>query len=101
MLLKKVEKVSIYLLICDFWAPSGSRKGPIKQGLSFPPLFRPSCRRRFLGILSFVLSNFRHSARNSYEVVTDRGGFSGENFLPPKIGKMDQKWTQDRVFSVY
>ena len=58
------------------------------------PSFRPSfclCGR-FLGIASLVFSKFWHGARNPYEVVRDRGRFSGKTFFPkiwengPKTG---------------
>ena len=42
-----------------------------------------------------VFSKFCHGARNLYEVVHDRAGFSREIFFAPKIGKMDQKWTKN------
>ena len=37
-------------------------------------------------------------ARNSYEVVRDRAGFSRKVFLAPKIGKMDPKWAKKQGF---
>ena len=55
----------------------------------------------FLGIVSLVFSKFWHDARNSYEVVRDRAGFSGKYFFAPKIGKIDQKMGQNRVFLIY
>ena len=53
---------------------------------------------RFLGIVSLVFSKFQHGARNPYEIVHDRTGFSGTNFFAPKIGKMHQKCTKNRGF---
>ena len=44
---------------------------------------------RFLGIVSLVFSKFWHPARNPYEVVRDRGGFSGNFFV-------FRKWTKNR-----
>ena len=38
--------------------------------------------RRFLGIVSLVFSEFWYGARNPYEVVHDRAGFSGKIFCP-------------------
>ena len=65
----------------DFWTPGGSRKGPIKQGLSVLPSVRLS--GRFLGIVSLVFSKFWHDARNPYEVVHDSQIFQ-ENFFYPQ-----------------
>ena len=71
---------------------------------SFRPSFcqslRPSFRlsRRFLGIVSLVFSKCWHGARNPYEVVRDRAGFSRKKFFAPKIGKMDQKWAKTWFF---
>ena len=47
----------------------------------------------FFGIsLSFSgFSEFRDSARNSYEVVYDRARFFEQTFLAPKIGELGQK----------
>ena len=38
-----------------------------------------------------TFSKFWHGARNSYEVVHDRAGFSRKVFFAPKMGKMGQK----------
>ena len=57
----------------------GSRNGPIKQGLSVLPSVLLS--RRSLGILSLVISEFQHDARNPYEVVRGRARFSGFFFF--------------------
>ena len=44
--------------------------------------------RHFLGIVSLVFSKFWHGARNPYEFVYDRAGFSTIFFFfPPKIWK--------------
>ena len=52
---------------------------------SAPPFFRLS--GHFLGIVSLVFSNFLHGARNPYEVVCDRAGFSGKkSSLRQKLG---------------
>ena len=48
-----------------------------------------------------VFSEFWHGARNPYEVVRDRTGFSGKHFFAQKFGKMDQKWAKNRVFKIY
>ena len=66
---------------------------------SRPPSVLPS--RHFLGIVSLVFSKFWHGARNPYEVVRDRAGFSRKIFFAPKIGKMDPKWAKNRVFLIY
>ena len=63
------------------------------------PSFHPSCLSgRFLGIASLVFSKFWNGARNLYEVVFDRVGFSRTNFFTSKMGKIDQKWAKNRVF---
>ena len=54
--------------------------------------------RRFLGILSLVFSEFRHGARNPYEVVHDRAGFSGKSFLPQNLGKWTKNWPKIGLF---
>ena len=46
---------------------------------------------RFLGMVSLVFSKFWHDARNPYEVVRDRAGFSRKKNFVPKFGKMGQK----------
>ena len=63
-----------------------------------PSLLPSGC---FLWILSLVLSKFWHGARNVYEVVLDRAGFSRKSFFATKIRKMDQKWAKNRVFLIY
>ena len=56
------------------------------------PSFRPSvCPGVFLEWYHKFFSKFWHDARNPYEVVRDRAGFSRRNFFAPKIGKMGQK----------
>ena len=55
----------------------------------------------FLGIASLVFSKSWHDARNPYKVVHDRAGFSRKKFFAPKIGKMGQKWSKNRVFWIY
>ena len=64
--------------------PSGSGKGPTKQGLTV------LLSGHFLGIASSVFSKFSQGARNPYEVLRDGAGFSGKIFFAPKVGKMDQ-----------
>ena len=54
---------------------------------------RPSVllSRHFLGIVSLVFSEIWHGARNSYEVVRDRAGFSEKKiFFAPKLRKKAQ-----------
>ena len=41
---------------------------------------------------------YYNGARNPYEVVRERAGFSRKSFFAPKIGKMDQKWAKNKVF---
>ena len=55
--------------------------------------FRPSFHLfgHFRGIVSLVFSKFWHDARNQYEVVRDRAGFSRKKMFAPKIGKVGQK----------
>ena len=67
------------------------------------PSFRPSfCRSgRFLEIASLIFSEFSHGARNLYEVVPDKAGFSGKKIFATKIGKIDRKWVKNRVFCIY
>ena len=65
--------------------PSGSRKGPIKQGLTVLQ------SGHFHGVVSSVFSKFSQGARNAYEVLHDRAGFSGKIYFAPKIGKMERK----------
>ena len=57
--------------------------------------------RRFLGIASLVFSEIWHGARNSYEIVRDRAGISGNNFFCLKIVKRGPKWAKNKVFSIY
>ena len=45
----------------------------------------------FLGIVSLVFSKVWHGARNPYEVVHDRAGFSKRKILLSKLGK----WTKN------
>ena len=71
------------------WTSGGSRKDPMKQGLSVLPSFRPS--GHFLRIVSLVFSKYWHGARNPYEFVRDRARFSRKIFLPPKLGN----WTKN------
>ena len=50
------------------------------------PFFRPSFRlaRRLLGIVSLFLSKFWHGARNPFEVMHVRVGFSRKMFFCPQ-----------------
>ena len=67
--------------------------------LPFHPSFCPSiCPGVCLEFVSLVFSKFWYNARNPYEVVCDRAGFSRKNFFAPKIGKMDQKWVKNGFF---
>ena len=52
----------------------------------------------FLGTVSLVFSKFWHGARNLFDVVSDRTGFSRKKTFAPKIQKIDQKWAKNRVF---
>ena len=53
--------------------------------------------RHFLGIVSLVLSEIWHVARNLYEVVRDRDRFF-ENFFFSNIGKKGPKWAKTSYF---
>ena len=55
----------------------------------------------FLGIVSLFFSKFLCGARNQYEVVCDRAGFSGKKIFAPKIGKMNQKWAKNSFVFFY
>ena len=61
----------------------------MKQSLSVPPFFRLS--RRFFGIVPLVFSKFLHGARNLYQVVRERAGFSGKILFAPKF----RNWTKN------
>ena len=52
----------------------------------------------FLGIESLVFSKFWHDTRNPYEVMLDRGGFSGKKVLHPKLGKWIKNWPDAGFF---
>ena len=72
-----------------FWTPRQQPEGSYKIGsahLSFCPSVHLS--GRFLWIVSLTFSKFWHGARNPYEVVLDRAGFSRKIYFLPK---MDQK----------
>ena len=68
--------------------------------MSFLPSVLPSfyLSGHFLGMVSLIFSKFWVGARNLYEVVRDRDGFSGKILFAPKMGKMDQKWAKNKVF---
>ena len=53
--------------------------------------------RVFLGIGSLDFPEFRHGARNPYEVVCDTTGLFERLFLPQKLGKW-AKYTKNRDF---
>ena len=64
--------------------PTPSRRQPeesYKIGSVRPSVF-PSVllSRRFLGIVSLVFSEFLYGARNPYEVMRDRAGFSANRW---------------------
>ena len=66
-----------------YYTPNGSRKGPVKQGLSILPSFRLFfCPGVFLELHHQFFSKFWHGARNPYEVVHDRARFSKMFFCP-------------------
>ena len=70
----------------------------MKYGLYALRSFRLS--RRFPGIISLVFSEFWLVARNPYELVHDRVGFSSKkNSL--KIGKMYQKWAKNSFLNLF
>ena len=75
----------------------------MKWGLSVHPSFRPSFHLlgNFTETVSLIFSKFWHGARNSYEVVHDRAGFSGKKFFAYKSGKIGPKRAKNRVFSIY
>ena len=67
-----------------------------------PSVFSSFCLSGdFLGIAWLVFSKFWHGARNPYEIVCDRAGFSSKNFFALKVGKMGHKWAKNRVFWIY
>ena len=51
----------------------------------------------FLGIVSLVFSKFWHGARNLYEILFDRAGFSGKIFLSRKL-ENGPRMGQNRLF---
>ena len=60
---------------------------------SFCQSFRLS--GHFLGNVSLFFSKFWHGARNPNEVARDRAEFSGKFVFASKLGKIDQKWTEN------
>ena len=54
--------------------------------------------RHFLGIVSLDFPKIWHGARNSYEAVRDRAGFSEKICFCPKIWKKDPKWARRAFF---
>ena len=62
----------------------------MKEGLFVLPF------QRFVGMVSLVFSKFWHGARNPSEVVRGNAGILKKK--KKKKGKIDQKWTEDRVF---
>ena len=63
------------------------------------PSFHLSCLSgRFLGIASLVFSKFWNGARNLYEVVFDRVGFSRTNFFYLRNGENGPKVGQKQGF---
>ena len=56
------------------------------------------CPGIFLELHHCFFSKFWHGAWNPHEVVHDISGFSRNKILPQGIRKMDQEWTQNRVF---
>ena len=75
----------------------------MKWGLSVHPSFRPSFHLsgNFNETVSLIFSKFWHGARNSYEVVRDRAGFSGKIFFVYKSGKIGPKRAKNRAFSIW
>ena len=65
-------------------------------------LFRPPILllRHFLGIVSLVFSEMWHGARNSYEVVRDRAGFSGKIFFLPQNWDKGPKCQKQDFFNL-
>ena len=92
------HSISVAIFAYHFRTPGGNRKGLIKQGLSV--LSSVLLSRRFLRIVLLFFSEFWRVARNPYEVVRDRNGFSGKKFFAQKFGKMDQKWAKNRVLNL-
>ena len=69
------------------WSPGGSRKGPIKQGLSI------LLSGHILGIVALAFSKFWQGFKNPYGILCDRAGFSRKNFCPQNLenqSNMDQ-----------
>ena len=66
----------------------------MKEGLFVLPF------QRFVGIVSLVFSKFWHGARNPSEVERGSAVFfkKKKKKKKKKRGKIDQKWTEDRVF---
>ena len=62
---------------------------------------RPSvCLGVFFGIISLVYSKFWHGARNRFEVVRDRDGFSRKKIFAPKIRKMGKNGLKTRFLNL-
>ena len=84
-----------------YWIHGGSRRGPMKQGLSVLPSFHLS--GHFLGIASVVFSKFWHGGRNPYEIVRDRAISTEKKkkkkkkFLQ-KFGNGPVKWSKTGFF---
>ena len=86
-------------MVCTFWTSSSSWEGSYKIGSVHPSIHPSVCPG--IGIVSLVFSKFLHGARNLYDVLHGRAGFSGKKFFATKTGKMDQEWVKNRVFWIY
>ena len=90
----------------SFWTPRGSRKGPMKKGLSIflsvllsiLPFFCLSfCPDIFLEIYHQFFLNFGMVLDTCMKLCLAEQDFL-EKKCAPKIGKMDQRWAKNRVF---
>ena len=78
----------------SYWTPGGSRKGPMKQGLSVLsvlPLFSPGV---FLEFCHQFFLNFGMVLEIHVTLCMTEPDFPEKKFLPQKLGK----WTKNRVF---
>ena len=71
----------------SFWIPNGSWKCPIKWVfLPFCPSILPSAQTFFLRLYHWFFPNFGMALETNMKLCVT-AGFSGKNFLLPKLGK--------------
>ena len=76
-------------------------EGPYKIGSVHPSILLSALLGCFLGTVSLVFLDFGMMLETHIKLCMTEPEFAEKKCFAPKIGKMVQKWAQNRVFWIY